>query len=117
MSDLKNFKVELFKALSHFHRLCIIDALRDGEKSVSHICEILGIESSYASQQLSILKNKNIVDGRKEGSQVFYSIKDETILSLLDIAHSIFNNHITDLKSNIKEVKKKSKKEGSNHYD
>ena len=117
MSDLKNFKIELFKALSHSHRISIINTLRDGEKSVAHICEILDIESSYASQQLSILKNKNIVDGRKEGSQVFYSIKDEAILSLLDIARSIFNNHITNLKSTIKEFKKKSKKEYSKYYD
>jgi DNA-binding transcriptional ArsR family regulator len=107
MNDLKNFKVELFKALSHNHRISIIDALREGEKNVAHICEILNIESSYASQQLSILKNKNIVYGRKDGSQVFYSIKDENMFNLLDIARCIFNNHITNLKSNIKDAKKR----------
>lgn len=102
MAQLKKFKSELFKALAHPSRIHIIDSLRGGEHSVTELCEILDSENSSVSQQLSVLRSKNIVKTRKEANIVYYSIQDPAIFKLLDIAKKIFNNHLINLQSQIK---------------
>lgn len=103
MSSLKQFKSELFKALAHPSRIHIVDSLRDGEHSVSELCEILESEGSSVSQQLSILRANNIVKTRKVANLVYYSIQDQTIFKLLDVAKKIFNNHLSKLQSQVQE--------------
>ena len=93
-SDLARFKAEFFKALAHPLRIRIIDALRDGESGVNDLCERLQVEQSTVSQQLAQLRGRNIVVGRKEGQNVFYSIRDRAIFRLLDAAREIFNNQL-----------------------
>jgi DNA-binding transcriptional ArsR family regulator len=93
-SDLASFKAEFFKALAHPLRIRIIDALRDGEIGVNDLCERLQVEQSTVSQQLAQLRSRNIVVGRKEGQNVFYSIRDRAIFRLLDAAREIFNNQL-----------------------
>jgi len=105
MSDLGRFKAEFFKALAHPMRIAIIDALRNGETGVNELCELLNVEQSALSQQLAVLKSRNIVVGRKEGLKVYYSVKDTTIFKLLDVAKQIFNNHLVDVKSMLAEIR------------
>jgi DNA-binding transcriptional ArsR family regulator len=93
-SDLASFKAEFFKALAHPLRIRIIDALRGGEIGVNDLCERLQVEQSTVSQQLAQLRGRNIVAGRKEGQNVFYSIRDRSIFRLLDAAKEIFNNQL-----------------------
>jgi DNA-binding transcriptional ArsR family regulator len=93
-SELARFKAEFFKALAHPLRIRIIDALRDGEIGVNDLCERLQVEQSTVSQQLAQLRGRNIVVGRKEGQNVFYSIRDRAIFRLLDAAREIFNNQL-----------------------
>ena len=104
MSDLGRFKTEFFKALAHPMRIAIIDALRNGETGVNELCELLNVEQSALSQQLAVLKSRNIVVGRKEGLKVYDSVKDTTIFKLLDVAKQIFNNHLVDVKSMLAEI-------------
>src|SRR5258708_9412538 len=92
--QLANFKSEFFKALAHPIRIRIVDCLRDGEKGVNELSEILKIEPANVSQQLAILRMRNIVIGRKAGSNVYYSVSDTTLFRLLDVAREIFNNHL-----------------------
>jgi len=97
--ELQQFKADFFKALAHPLRIQILEALADGEKNVNEIQNIVGSEGSAVSQQLTILRNKNIVQGEKEGTRVIYSLKDEKIVELLSIAKEIFNNHLVNTKS------------------
>ena len=91
-----------FKALANPIRIQIIDALRAGEHTVNQLCEILNIEDPNASQQLAVLRANNLVNTRKEGSSIYYSIKDPTIFKLLDVAKFIFNNHLAGIKDLLK---------------
>lgn len=93
-SDLARFKSEFFKALAHPLRIRIIDELRDGEVGVNDLCERLDVEQSTISQQLAQLRGRNIVTGRKEGQNVYYSVRDRAIFRLLDAAKEIFNNQL-----------------------
>ncbi len=72
----------------------MIEALRDGEKTVAELQALLHDEPASASQHLSILRMKNIVLGRKEGTSVYYSARDPLIFDLLDVARLIFNNQL-----------------------
>jgi len=104
MSELSKFKAEFFKALAHPLRIQIIDALRGGEIGVSDLCTRLKVEQSSVSQQLAQLRSRNIVVGRKEGQNVYYSIRDKAIFRLLDAAKEIFNNHLVGVQDLLSEL-------------
>jgi len=94
--ELQQFKAEFFKALSHPLRIRILEILSEGERNVNEIQSLIGSEGSAVSQQLTILRNKNIVFGTKEGNKVTYSLRDPMIVELLSVAKLIFNNHLVD---------------------
>lgn len=106
--QLANFKAEFFKALAHAIRIRILDCLRDGEKGVNELSEILKIEPANVSQQLAILRVRNIVIGRKVGSNVFYSVSDRTLFRLLDVAKDIFNNHLVGVRDMLQQIRARS---------
>jgi DNA-binding transcriptional ArsR family regulator len=108
MSDLPKFKAEFFKALAHPLRIRIIDELRDGEIGVNDLCARLNVEQSSVSQQLAQLRSRNIVMGRKEGQNVYYSIRDKAIFRLLDVAKEIFNNHLIGVQDMLSELEASS---------
>src|SRR5258708_33875286 len=97
MSDLPKFKAEFFKALAHPLRIRIVDELRNGEIGVNDLCARLDAEQSTLSQQLAILRSRNLVTARKDGLNVLYSIGDPEIFHLLDVPRRIFNNHLVDV--------------------
>src|ERR1035437_1664147 len=101
---IANFKAEFFKALAHPIRIQILDRLRDGEKGVNELSEALEIEPANVSQQLAILRVRNIVVGRKSGSNVYYSVSDRTLFKLLDVAKNIFNNHLVDVRDMLEQI-------------
>lgn len=92
--ELQHFKADFFKALAHPLRIRILELLVEGEKSVNEIQSCLEKEGSAVSQQLSVLRSKNIVYGRKDGKKVYYALRDPLIIELLDVARTIFNNHL-----------------------
>jgi DNA-binding transcriptional ArsR family regulator len=102
--QLANFKSEFFKALAHPVRIRILDSLREGEKGVNELSEILKIEPANVSQQLAILRVRNIVMGRKVGSNVYYSVSDPTLFRLLDVAREIFNNHLVGVRDMLQQM-------------
>ena len=101
---LSDFKADFFKALAHPLRISILDALRDGELTVNEISQRFDVEPANASQQLAVLRNRNIVIARKEGASVFYSVSDKTLFKLLDVARDIFNNHLIGVRSMLEEM-------------
>jgi ArsR family transcriptional regulator len=104
VTDLGRFKSEFFKALAHPLRIAVLDALRNGEVGVNELCHQLKVEQSTLSQQLAVLRSRNIVVGRKEGLSVYYSVRDTTVFKLLDVAKEIFNNHLIDVKDMLSQM-------------
>jgi len=99
-----DFKADLFKVLSNPVRIQILDALRTGERSVNEIAEWLEIEPSSISQQLAVLRSRNLVTSRKQGNFVFYSIRDRAIFKILDAALEVFNNHLVDVRDALEQL-------------
>ena len=79
-------KAELFKALGHPARVRALEILTDGERSVSEMQPLVGIESSHLSQQLAVLRKAGLVTTRKEGASVVYAIADPLVAELLAVA-------------------------------
>jgi ArsR family transcriptional regulator len=94
---LQGFKAELFKALGHPVRIRILEHLRDGERTVSELQELLEIEMSSVSQQLAVLRARQLVEGRKEGTSVHYQVVDPQVFALLDTARAMFQRHLASL--------------------
>jgi DNA-binding transcriptional ArsR family regulator len=103
--QLANFKAEFFKALAHPIRIRILDCLRGGEKGVNELSEMLQLEPANVSQQLAVLRVRDIVVGRKSGTSVFYSVSDPALFKLLDAAKEIFNNHLVGVREMLEEMK------------
>jgi len=65
----------MIKALANPTRLLIVDLLATGEKNVSELIELTGEEQSNVSKCLAVLKSNGIVKDRKDGMNVYYSLK------------------------------------------
>lgn len=98
MSENSQFKAEFFKALAHPLRIRILDELRKREVNVDDLGSPLDVEQSNLSQQLAVLRTRNILAARKDGQNVYYSVRDPQLFDLLDVAKKIFNSHLIDLK-------------------
>jgi DNA-binding transcriptional ArsR family regulator len=96
---LHRFKAEFFKALAHPARIRILELLRGGERTVSELQGYLEMDPSSVSQQLAVLRARNIVQTRKVGTSVYYAVRDPHVFVLLDVAREIFNNHLIDLQA------------------
>jgi DNA-binding transcriptional ArsR family regulator len=103
--QVANFKAEFFKALAHPIRIRIVDCLRAGEKGVNELSDMLQLEPANVSQQLTVLRFRNIVTGRKSGSSVFYSVSDPALFKLLDVAKEIFNNQLLGVREMLTEIR------------
>ena len=88
--SLNEKKADLFKALSNPARLDIIDLLLNGEKCVCEIQESLKkYEQPHISKGLKILKTAGIIQDRKEGFNVYYSIKMNCIKNFIECLNKI----------------------------
>lgn len=82
----------------------MVELLRDGELSAGKLIEKLGIEQANASQHLAVLRGKRIVVSRKVGNQVYYSIRDQALLEVLDILRRYFYTQLDTTVNMLKEV-------------
>ena len=101
MPQLSLVTAEFFKSLAHPLRIRILESLRGGEIGVNDLSARLQVEQSTLSQQLAILRKSNIVIGRKDGLNVFYSASDPAVFRLLDEARQLFKGHFADLLSQL----------------
>lgn len=91
---LRQYKAEVFSVLAHPTRIHIIECLREGERAVGQLVAATGVEPANASQHLSILRSRDLVETRKEGNQVFYSLRDPALAAVLDDMRRLFENHV-----------------------
>jgi DNA-binding transcriptional ArsR family regulator len=68
-------RARVMKALAQPIRMEIADVLAEGEMCVDDLAAKVGAERSNVSRHLSVLAGTGIVDGRREGLKVFYSLK------------------------------------------
>ncbi len=84
----------ILKAIAHPIRLFIIDLLAEGEKNVSEIDEKLHIDISTVSRHLSTLKKAGIIQDKKRGNQVYYSLKIPCVMNFFSCAQQVLKDQI-----------------------
>ncbi len=83
--DVLQLIAERFRALAEPARLRILDALRDGEQSVSDLVDATELGQANVSKHLQLLYSLGFVDRRREGSWVYYRLAGQDVFDLCDI--------------------------------
>lgn len=83
-------QARLFKVLAHPIRLAILALLREEDQCVCHIEAFLGYRQAYISQQLMVLRDAGLIEYSRSGLNIFYRIKDRSILPIIDSANEYF---------------------------
>jgi DNA-binding transcriptional ArsR family regulator len=77
------------RALSDPKRLCVLETLADGERSVSDLSRDVGCQVPNMSQHLSVLRSAGLVTARRDGSTVYYRLADERVLEAYRLIQTI----------------------------
>ncbi len=97
----------LLKSLAHPVRLFIIELLAQGERSVNDIEKNLHIDVSTVSRHLSTLKRAGIINDKKKGNKVFYSLKIPCVLNFFKCTEQVLNEQLIRKIKILSNVKKK----------
>jgi DNA-binding transcriptional ArsR family regulator len=82
--------VGALKVLANEDRLLLLCQLSQGEMCVSELEEALGIHQPTLSQQLGVLRNEGVVDTRREGKRIYYSVADPRVLQVLETLYRVY---------------------------
>ena len=77
----------LMKVLSNRDRMLLLCEISQGEKCVGELEEALDIHQPTLSQQLTVLRNEELVETRREGKQIYYSLSSSPVLDVMGILY------------------------------
>jgi len=80
---------DMLKAMSHESRLLILCLLADGERSVSEIEEAMSMPQAAVSQQLARLRLDGLVNSRRDGRSIYYSLASSEAARLVAALHDV----------------------------
>lgn len=82
--NVQKKKANILKALAHPVRIGIVEALENGEMCVCDIAERFPLDRTSISKHLALMKNLDILDDRREGLHVYYSLRMKCLPTLLE---------------------------------
>ncbi len=90
MVDSAEAASSFLKALAHEGRLMILCHLATGEKSVTELEQLLSSRQAAVSQQLARLRLEGLVNARRDGKAIFYSLADPRAEQIIGVLYDIF---------------------------
>ena len=90
MRSAANQACRLLKTLSNADRLMLLCQLAQGERCVSELEALLGIVQPTLSQQLSVLRDEQLVRTRREGKNIYYRINSDIALHVMQVLYTQF---------------------------
>jgi DNA-binding transcriptional ArsR family regulator len=81
---------DFLKALSHETRLVILCLLVEGEKSVAELEDMLSLRQPAVSQQLARLRADDLVEARRDGKNIYYSLARPEVRDVIEALHAAF---------------------------
>lgn len=88
-------RAHVIKAMAHPTRLFIVDQLKDSERSVGQLQEMIGADMSTVSKHLTVLRNAGIIQDDKRANQVFYTLRCPCVLDFFDCVESVLQSSAT----------------------
>lgn len=90
MRDAAEAACALMKVLSNPDRLLLLCELSEGERNVGELQEAVGIVQPTLSQQLAVLREESLVETRREGKNIYYSIASPRALAIMQVLYAQF---------------------------
>lgn len=91
------------KALASANRLELLEALAQGERSVDGLAQASGMSVANTSNHLRIMREGGLVQSRREGTQVIYSLSDEKVPLLLAGIRYVAERHLAEVERIVRE--------------
>lgn len=89
--SIYELQAEICKILSSPKRIEIISALKDGEKTVTELVDILGTPKANVSQHLAVMRLKGILKSRRDGVNIYYSIANPKVVQACALMREVLN--------------------------
>src|SRR3990172_8476372 len=89
-------QAEISKTLAHPLRLAILHNLKSGERTVNQLTQKIGASQSNISQHLSILRQRQIVKTRKDGTNIFYRVASPKISQACDMVREVLIEQLSE---------------------
>jgi len=89
MGPMTDPRSKFFMALASDQRIKILESLKKGEKSSADLISVLELDPSVVSRHLMMLRNVGLVSARKEGVSLYFTLADERLLKVIDLATEI----------------------------
>lgn len=94
--DIYELQAELCKVFASAIRIEIIHILKDGEKTVSDLVELLKTPKANVSQHLAIMRHRGILKNRRDGVNIYYSIAHDKIIQACTLMREVLNDVIAE---------------------
>ena len=87
-------RAQIMKALAHPARLLIVDELAKQQRCVNDLTAIIGADMSTVSRHLSVLKNAGIIQDKRQGAQVYYSLSIPCVMDFFACAEKVLESRL-----------------------
>jgi DNA-binding transcriptional ArsR family regulator len=92
--ELYRLQADFCKAMAHPKRIRILTALKDGAKSVNELARLTGIPQANISQHLALLRQIGLLQTRRNGTNVYYSLSDHRIVEACELVRSCIGERL-----------------------
>jgi ArsR family transcriptional regulator len=93
---LFDLQAEVCKTLASPKRLEIINALKNGEKTVGELVEILGVPKANVSQHLAVMRHKGILNSRRDGVNIYYRIANPKVVEACGLMREVLTEQMQE---------------------
>lgn len=97
-------QARMVKALAHSTRLQMLALLRDGERCACEFGPLMELGQANVSQHLAVLRRAHLVNTRRDGVRVMYSLSDERTSEVLDMVAHIARDQFAEAVAALEEV-------------
>jgi DNA-binding transcriptional ArsR family regulator len=92
--ELFRLQAEICKTLSDPNRLMLLHELRDGERSVGQLVLKLTLPQSNVSRHLAVLRERSLVETRRDGTTIYYRLANAKIGEACDLVREVLQSHL-----------------------
>ncbi len=97
--EITRLHANVCKGLADPKRLLIIQALRNGPRTVTELTEELALPQANVSQHLAVLRQKGLVKSSRDGHWVYYELSSKKIVEAMDLLREVMTEQFGDLPS------------------
>jgi DNA-binding transcriptional ArsR family regulator len=98
-------QAEISKTLAHPLRLAVLHSLKSGEKTVNELTQTIGASQSNISQHLAIMRQRQIVKTRKDGTNIYYRVASPKISQACDMVREVLLEQLSQREEIAKKLK------------